>query len=620
MIKNLLAKMKNFLAKDKQRSLYREKNKVNRLLMIAVAEDNAINKHELQTMICILMRRYLTDDIKGQQFSIYCHDYYGIEIDKNIYKYVDLNTFIYPQCNNFINQCGYSDKFTIDSDTLKYLLVYYIFTFLCHGLRDATLTDKENDLCNLLYICRNSFDEYLKIYEFIVDCLGGKPMNNVDLNDNTIKVKQLIYDIYEDVDIKEKLMESIRWFHHDCILALLVLHKCYDELNNKDDFSVARSLFANVNLLNKDEKKQELIDMYGIIQSDYSVMDKERESFRIVCKMFQIQHTSLLLQQIVEKYNEYGEKMLLRDSQFLNLNIKPIIVNKNNFSVSDYNYINDALVTYEINGPIKDGVYHVLKRDRMNKDESTYRFDRKMSRIAITVFSLSALFLYAQVSLRLPHNGGNLFANVEDIFNNIMVYSKKPIIYVSLGLFIVIILLNIVKNMRIKIKKSQYLKLKLFPSWKHWVLGISIISMVIALLDFVAICSLFPPIVILLMMLSIEWLIFMKTESEDSEKEKNNSRKLKEENGKNEIQKKTNASLYLLTMVAILLDMGLGAVEWLLDNEDYKTLFAKLSSAIVLGAICYFSGKFLDMHRVQQKQDRDTMNRCIEDIKNGKKS
>ena len=66
--------------------------------------------------------------------------------------------------------------------------------------------------------------------------------------------------------------------------------------------------------------------------------------------------------------------------------------------------------------------------------------------------------------------------------------------------------------------------------------------------------------------------------------------------------------------------MGLGFVEWVtetINHDNITLLLAKLASAIVLGAICFFSGKFLDMHREQQKQDRDTMNRCIETIKAG---
>jgi preprotein translocase subunit YajC len=49
-----------------------------------------------------------------------------------------------------------------------------------------------------------------------------------------------------------------------------------------------------------------------------------------------------------------------------------------------------------------------------------------------------------------------------------------------------------------------------------------------------------------------------------------------------------------------------------------KMLTAKLTSAIVLGAICFFSGKFLEMYRAQQKQDRDTIEKCVNEIKKGK--
>lgn len=105
----------------------------------------------------------------------------------------------------------------------------------------------------------------------------------------------------------------------------------------------------------------------------------------------------------------------------------------------------------------------------------------------------------------------------------------------------------------------------------------------------------------------------MKAESKENNDDVNSS-------PSNSKKEHDNTPLYVLTFVAILLDMGLGAVEWLLDNEDYKILLAKLSSAIVLGAICYFSGKFLEMHRAQQKYDRETMDKCVKEIKNGKES
>lgn len=598
--------MKN--EKENRRSLYLERNKVNRLLMVAMAEDGIINERELQAMIFVLLRRFLTNDIKYDEFPNYCEECYGVSINEDKYKYINLNTFTYADDKNALSW-NTNQEVIINNPTLKFLLIQPITTLLKERYKG------DIDLDKLL----STYDGYLLIYRSLEYYLQQvKELSKGNVDDNEKEEIQLLNNLFGDIN-DDEIKNIIQNFHYACILARLVLLTCYNELNDKKS-SAARSLFVDVNLLNDKEKKQELIDMYGVICSDDSIMDREREAFRVACKMFKLRHSSLLLQQIVEIYNEYGQRALLGESVFSSHKYKLTLVTKTDFNVSDYNYINDALVAYEIKGPLKEGVYQIFKRDRINKDERTYKFDRKMSSIAILCFSISALILYVFVSdlLHKIPDREYIFATKFIWLDSITDLKEWFVGNFKLYIFIAICIFSILlrfafKDFKIRFLKRKFLKQTMYPNYKLFFMtilcGIIILfgCNLFATKLVIWIKTLFIPIVLLIMMLSIEWLIFMKSESSEKNKlcteEKNNK----------------NKSLYLLTFVAILLDMGLGSVEYLMEhaNVEASEFIAKIASAIVLGAICFFSGKFLDMYRLQQKQDKDKMNQCINQIKEG---
>lgn len=46
-------------------------------------------------------------------------------------------------------------------------------------------------------------------------------------------------------------------------------------------------------------------------------------------------------------------------------------------------------------------------------------------------------------------------------------------------------------------------------------------------------------------------------------------------------------------------------------SQDYV---AKIASALILGCICFFAGKFLYMYRMQQQTDMVKMKECIDEL------
>lgn len=110
----------------------------------------------------------------------------------------------------------------------------------------------------------------------------------------------------------------------------------------------------------------------------------------------------------------------------------------------------------------------------------------------------------------------------------------------------------------------------------------------------------FIPLCLLIMMLSIEWLIFMRG---------------KEVNRREDISGKPRHSmLVLLVVAAIILDICIGIIEINPDNINTQWI-EKCFSAVLLGCICFFSGKFIENHRNQQDFVIDKMNAIVDELK-----
>ncbi len=119
---------------------------------------------------------------------------------------------------------------------------------------------------------------------------------------------------------------------------------------------------------------------------------------------------------------------------------------------------------------------------------------------------------------------------------------------------------------------------------------------------------------ILIMMLAIEWLIFMRSNSTNEEcaveavPQCEGSKPICGHVEKRATtHSKHHTSLYLFVGIAILLDVCLGIIELPQTEVNFYGISMKILSAVLLGCICFFTGKFFENFREQQVGDIEKM-------------
>lgn len=120
-------------------------------------------------------------------------------------------------------------------------------------------------------------------------------------------------------------------------------------------------------------------------------------------------------------------------------------------------------------------------------------------------------------------------------------------------------------------------------------------------------------ICVLVMMLTVEWLIFMRTNSKGAkvitEPEVDES---EQSNMLLAPSSHHHTSLALFVGIAILLDICLGVIELPRADVNIYGVAIKVVSAIFLGCICFFIGKFFENWREQQVNDIEKMGEVTE--------
>ena len=102
-------------------------------------------------------------------------------------------------------------------------------------------------------------------------------------------------------------------------------------------------------------------------------------------------------------------------------------------------------------------------------------------------------------------------------------------------------------------------------------------------------------ILLLFAMLSIEWLILMKGSNFNDENEKQST------------------PLTIFVIMASLADVSYGMIE-LEQNYAPSRILDKVFSALFLGCICFFTGKFLELQYRQKEKTRKEMKQVLEEI------
>ena len=108
------------------------------------------------------------------------------------------------------------------------------------------------------------------------------------------------------------------------------------------------------------------------------------------------------------------------------------------------------------------------------------------------------------------------------------------------------------------------------------------------------------------MMLSIEWLIFMRSSIQLESKTESKT--------ENKTHHSHSPSLLVFVAIAIVLDICIGIVEVPTEKLTAIVVLYKVLSAFTLGALCFFIGKFVENHRDHQMHDVTRMDEIIGEL------
>lgn len=397
-------------------------------------------------------------------------------------------------------------------------------------------------------------------------------------------------------EYKEKVLSTYNGIELDSIIT--------ERLKNPDN---SKSMFMNIESLDNKEKTCELIEMVIIAKSDGSLTDRERELFCIICKLYGVKDGKKLWKNITEKSTKDLRNLCTDDDIIKKMDV---VFDDNIIYLSDNDFkdIERSIKFYDINGPINDGIRHLLNRVMVSHKDKVIKTDRNINQKAIFLFIISAVLLFLSIIDIHEHSIIVSWQNylIENLnlkkctictTNNTM----RNITYGQIGLSILSGLTFICSCCSYRKQKKVIFIGQIKSAYTYWAAFASICCLVVA----------FRHISLLVMMLSIEWLIFMKEQLI-------HNYSLIDNNTRESSEKSSNSSiLIVIVAAAIIADICLGLIEIYQNNDgeiDIKEFLVKTASAVFLGCICFFCGKFLDNFRMEQIRSLDTMNEVINEI------
>ncbi len=597
-------------------NIFKEKKQIYRLLSIAMAEDGDVNIEEEMAIATVLMYHYCRVE-SGKEKSMRLLDEKGFSTfwkhitrtndnsDKNDSVMLSLLGGIREKINLHRIKFEISDFQIIDAFNYQY------------KQKNIQLSQElKEDLLGTILLEQLSADAKREHYR---ECLLSTEESNPELY---VLKTTLLAKIKEDKRISENLQGATR--EENCqtleeyyeirirplvqeyaklyMQCLLLIRQSLEELLADTNGSVGKSIFMNVNGLSKQEKAQELKEMVYVIKSDRSIMDREREAFRVVCKIFRVKGSSDLWRGLLDCSAE----------ELLNSNVKTPQVHYKGpmMAVNDFSNIQQSICFFDVKGKILSGTFHALQHCLRRRRDNLYLSDKQWSNFAVWTFGISALILYFFVAdlVNRTDTRSIIFCsrNLMHFLENSQELTKWLGVSV-LGGFIVFSL----RKWRGRLKKNI----------KKYRIVLFTMPIIIVIPPSIKCCfettwsdivgTFFIPLTLVAMMLSIEWLIFMRQEYSGFAHDNREPKGAKTRN---------TSILIVLVCAAIMIDVCLGIVElisksYVNDADLYevgvKDYVAKIASALILGCICFFAGKFLDMYRIQQLTDVTKMQECI---------
>lgn len=411
--------------------------------------------------------------------------------------------------------------------------------------------------------------------------------------------------------------------------------------------NVQQGLYVNIDALSFEDVLLELRESILVFKADKLIAESERAAFISTALVMNIKNPDKLWIEWIGKSKEQ-----LLDDNIIS-NTRKIIEYDKEVDSNDVETIEQSIITYNIKGPLKYGLRNAID-NKLHKHTKLIEQRNKMySRVALIIFALTAFLIYKECTISVEtkiiqkehkeftelsyensqmaknlineghYNITKENANIEELSQeDKLLYYQKGVsllktdgeknfkinfMWIPLGIIIIItfrtVLLKLIEKTRFLSLKMWYLKYINNVRINHVV----ILMIVIILSAFFIyrmnsssyVSMIYNSILVLMMMLSIEIMIFMRERY---------SKKIQEHH--------SSGIIIVLVAFAIIADFCIGFIEIPYDCITWELLFNKIASALLLGCISFFTGKFLEINSMQKQIEIDYMYKMINNINN----
>ncbi len=522
-------------------------------------------------------------------------------------------------------------------------LVYDLFTLIWADSQKTREEDWLFKFCSI--ICRIRRIKLIKIKQILYRSIViEKNANKIIFNQRQRTIKQIQNTLEKDYTItanekarfalvcslayadnkfgEKERYELYKIGLHDYILKIEDIENIISEIEKhktKDKNSISHNLLLHIPE-NIEDKFADLIRCYNIIYSDNEITNTEKNMFEIICMFYGV------------RSQYFSSNMYLKyDSRIPREYLREIDINGNvRFNFEDYSKINDLLNHRLIGEPFMSCVEMATRKKFEESQRATIRHDRVTTGFAFTTFMISAIILLTIINttahgsfnknsfvqskdsaINAPSNNKNdVTLNDSEsvacnLFKHYPYWEDKLVNVVNKPSRYIIKVTDLVKAVKPKhiIRATIWSFICIIILVFLWFIGayqyIKTISKILLhnrtlrAISFILLITVFfipiayqSSIFLLAAMLSIEWLILMREKKQEQEKE-NGSSKL----------------LTVLVISAILTDISFGMIE-LEQSYNSHNVADKVFSALFLGCICFFFGKFMELQYNHESEDQ----------------
>lgn len=458
-----------------------------------------------------------------------------------------------------------------------------------------------------------SLEELARIYKMLSGI--DLPHNNGRyVNDNEIEgsMNPVLKEYLQSVELKEE--DCYHSSMQKLFIAINIVEEIVRQLTDSTNPNYAetrKSILMNIDSLSKKRIYIELCDLMLVVKADKSLMDCEREAFRVFCKMTRIVRSTLLWQEL----SECNESVLWRlpGRSYMHL-----LQQKRSVDINDCRSVETSISFYDIKGPFVDSIYYNLQRiQTLHQDVSFYR-NRKWTKRAFVVFVLTSIIIFLKVSYPqlepsnvlgaiqetcevpawisgLPDIGGSCS---EDVSNtNTTVIPVVALMFVVLMVGVWCIIMALPRHLKSSvIHWARCLRGRNVVLWLLF-LVLSVIASLAFFLFTLVLLLLFQPLCVLGLTISIEWMSFMQEYLHET------------------THPKKSYTLMWIVVASIVVDVSMSIAEHYNHYHAISPNYVDvIASALFSGCLSFIFGKWLENHRMMAQQTQNEMKQIVTHI------